>query len=41
MPGLSKATITTALVAIAAVALVTFVQRKGFNIPVVGAFLPK
>lgn len=38
---MSKAQINTALIAIAAYAVVAFVQRKVMAVPVVGEFLPK
>jgi len=38
---ISKAHLATAAVAIAAFALVAFVQRKVFAVPVVGDYLPK
>jgi hypothetical protein len=37
----SKATINTAIIAVAAVALVAFVQRNVFAVPVVGTYLPR
>jgi hypothetical protein len=37
----SKATLMTAAVAIVAVALVAMIQRNGFEIPIIGTYLPK
>lgn len=41
MFGISKGQVNTALVALAAFALVAFVQRKVYAVPVVGEYLPK
>lgn len=41
MPGITKAHLMTAVVALAAVALVAFVQRKVIAVPVIGDYLPK
>lgn len=37
----SKATIHTAIVALAAYALIAFVQQNGIAVPVVGRYLPR
>ena len=41
MFGIKNSTINTALVALAAFALVSFVQRKVVTLPVIGAYLPR
>lgn len=41
MFGIKSSTVNTAIVALAAFALVAFVQRKVVTLPVVGAYLPR
>lgn len=41
MFGVKNSQLNTALIALAAFALVSFIQRKVVTIPVVGAYLPR